>query len=105
MATAKQPRKTTRSKKASSVAAETEVPLATGADGEGMEASSATSIGDIRTTDTASHDDRVRRRAYELYVARGGAGGSEMDDWLEAERQLRVRHEHSATSALEATSP
>ena len=105
MATPKQPRKTTRSKKATSVAAETEVPLATGGDGERMDASSAVGIGDLRTHHTESHDDRVRRRAYELYVARGGAGGSEMDDWLEAERQLRVRHEQSATSALQATTP
>jgi len=30
----------------------------------------------------------VRARAYELYVARGNAPGSPLDDWLSAEREL-----------------
>jgi len=28
------------------------------------------------------------RRAYEIYLARAGDSGSEVEDWLEAERQL-----------------
>jgi hypothetical protein len=32
--------------------------------------------------------DDVARRAYELYVARGGTHGRDWDDWLSAERQL-----------------
>jgi hypothetical protein len=32
--------------------------------------------------------DRVRMRAYELFVARGGEYGHEIEDWLEAEREL-----------------
>jgi Protein of unknown function (DUF2934) len=32
--------------------------------------------------------DRVARRAYELYLARGGGDGRDMDDWLNAEREL-----------------
>jgi hypothetical protein len=32
--------------------------------------------------------DRVARRAYELYLARGGSHGSDWDDWLAAEREL-----------------
>ncbi len=32
--------------------------------------------------------DNVARRAYELFLARGGAEGHDVDDWLEAERQL-----------------
>ncbi len=31
----------------------------------------------------------VQRRAYELYVKRGGGHGRDLEDWLEAERQLR----------------
>ena len=38
----------------------------------------------------ASHDE-VRRRAYDLYMARGGEGGSDVDDWLAAEREVRGR--------------
>ena len=30
----------------------------------------------------------IRRRAYELFVGRGGLEGWEMDDWLRAEREL-----------------
>jgi hypothetical protein len=30
----------------------------------------------------------IARRAYELYVARGGQHGSDLDDWLRAEREL-----------------
>jgi hypothetical protein len=34
---------------------------------------------------------RVAERAYELYLARGGADGQAMDDWLSAERELTGR--------------
>jgi len=32
--------------------------------------------------------DRIRRRAYELYLARSGSDGCELDDWLAAEREV-----------------
>ncbi len=35
-------------------------------------------------------DERVRGRAYELYLAREEGSGSELDDWLEAEEELRL---------------
>ena len=35
-----------------------------------------------------SHDE-IAMRAYEIYLARGAASGSDLDNWLEAERQLR----------------
>lgn len=34
-------------------------------------------------------DDQVRGRAYELYEAGGSAHGHDVDDWLQAERELR----------------
>lgn len=37
-------------------------------------------------------EDEVRRRAYELYQQRGSEGGSEADDWLTAEREVRQRY-------------
>lgn len=39
---------------------------------------------------TAANADRARiaNRAYELYLARGGADGQDMDDWFNAEREL-----------------
>ncbi|HXB54206.1 MAG TPA: DUF2934 domain-containing protein [Vicinamibacteria bacterium] len=33
--------------------------------------------------------DEVARRAYEIYLARGGEPGHEREDWLRAERELR----------------
>ena len=32
--------------------------------------------------------ERVRRRAYELYVERGNQSGTEIDDWLQAEEEI-----------------
>ena len=32
--------------------------------------------------------EEIERRAYEIYLARAGDSGSEVEDWLEAERQL-----------------
>jgi len=34
-----------------------------------------------------SHDE-VRRRAYEIYLQRGGIPGQELEDWLQAEREI-----------------
>jgi len=31
----------------------------------------------------------VRRRAYEIYLERGGQPGCDLDDWLQAERELQ----------------
>ncbi len=41
------------------------------------------------STDTLNNPDAVARRAYEIYQNRGGSHGADLDDWLEAERQLR----------------
>ncbi len=38
--------------------------------------------------DTFDHRDRIAMRAYELYLARGGADGRDFDDWLAAEREI-----------------
>ena len=34
-------------------------------------------------------EEESRRRAYELYLSRGGANGDDLSDWLEAERLVR----------------
>ena len=34
-------------------------------------------------------DSDIARRAYELYEQRGGEDGHDVDDWLQAERELR----------------
>lgn len=35
-----------------------------------------------------STDEAVKRRAYELFLERGGAHGQDWNDWFSAERQL-----------------
>ena len=32
--------------------------------------------------------EEIRLRAYEIYLDRGGVPGNELDDWLQAEREL-----------------
>ena len=34
-------------------------------------------------------NDMIREKAYELYKQRGGWHGSDVEDWLEAEREVR----------------
>jgi hypothetical protein len=38
---------------------------------------------------SAATDDAIAARAYELYLARGGTHGADVDDWLQAEYELR----------------
>jgi hypothetical protein len=33
--------------------------------------------------------EELRRRAYEIYLERDGLGGNKVDDWLQAEAELR----------------
>ena len=41
----------------------------------------------VDATEITEHD--IARRAYDLYLARGREPGHQLDDWLEAERELR----------------
>jgi hypothetical protein len=36
----------------------------------------------------AGREHEIRSRAYELYLARGAQAGRELEDWLQAEREL-----------------
>ncbi len=38
-------------------------------------------------------DDEIRRRAFEIFQQRGNAPGSESEDWLAAERDVRKRYQ------------
>jgi len=35
--------------------------------------------------------EQIRQRAHEIYQARGDAPGRELDDWLQAERELKTK--------------
>jgi hypothetical protein len=37
-------------------------------------------------------DEEIRQRAYEIHCERGCAHGQELDDWLQAERELKAKY-------------
>ncbi len=37
------------------------------------------------------HHNEIARRAFEIYLSRGEWPGNDLEDWLQAERQLRGR--------------
>jgi hypothetical protein len=41
-------------------------------------------------------EERLQKRAYELYVLRGNESGSELDDWLQALDEIRDAEEELA---------
>lgn len=42
---------------------------------------------EVSIANSVRHEE-IRRRAYEIYLERGGQPGHELDDWLQAEREL-----------------
>jgi hypothetical protein len=55
--------------------------------------------------ETLPLEERIRRRAYELYVQRGNESGSELDDWLQAEEEILRAREESIDEASEESFP
>jgi hypothetical protein len=45
---------------------------------------------------TLELESEIRVRAYEIYAQRGCTNGREAEDWLEAEREVKARHQNSA---------
>ncbi len=45
----------------------------------------------MKVTPAKLDREAVARRAFELFLARGGAHGHDREDWLAAERELRRR--------------
>ena len=46
---------------------------------------------EMRRSESEEPFDAIARRAYEIYLSRGGgAHGHHIDDWLQAERELQV---------------
>lgn len=35
-------------------------------------------------------EEEIRQRAYEIYLSRNGASGNEVEDWLQAEREINL---------------
>ena len=55
--------------------------------------------------ETPSLEERVRRRAYELFLERGIQPGSDLKDWLEAEKEIRRAEEEALDEASEESFP
>jgi Protein of unknown function (DUF2934) len=53
------------------------------------------------TTCTETSIQQITRRAYGLYLERGGQHGSDVDDWVKAEKELSV----ASAGAPEKTAP
>lgn len=60
---------------------------ATGGTGFGLDASHGFS----KAQTSRPSAEEIRKRAYELFCARKGRGGSPEEDWLRAERELTGR--------------
>jgi Protein of unknown function (DUF2934) len=45
--------------------------------------------------ETLPLEEQIRRRAYELYLERGGEDGSELDDWLQSEAEIKQEQDQS----------
>lgn len=43
----------------------------------------------IAIAETPNLDKEIRQRAYELFEARGGEEGHELEDWLRAEEEIK----------------
>jgi len=55
--------------------------------------------------ETLSLEERIRRRAYELYVQRGSEPDSDLDDWFKAEEEIRRADERAIDEASEESFP
>lgn len=42
-----------------------------------------------KAMDVPPTTDQIAQRAHEIFMARGAAHGRDLDDWLQAERELR----------------
>ena len=47
----------------------------------------------VAETEKLTLEERIRLRAYELYVQRGNESGSEFEDWLQAEVEIQSAEE------------
>jgi Protein of unknown function (DUF2934) len=55
--------------------------------------------------DKLSLQEKIRLRAYELYVQRGSQAGSELDDWLRAEAEIHRAEDAAIDEASEESFP
>jgi hypothetical protein len=39
--------------------------------------------------------EEIRQRAFEIHIEHGGIYGCDLDDWLQAERELQQKHKNN----------
>lgn len=52
--------------------------------------SSTKTVTDAESSRAPVTEDQIRQRAHEIFLARGGAPGQDLEDWLRAERELQA---------------
>jgi Protein of unknown function (DUF2934) len=56
-----------------------------------------------RTAEAHPTREEIQLRAYQIYLERDGAHGHDVDDWLEAERELYEKYANTGRMAKAAT--
>jgi hypothetical protein len=56
-----------------------------------------------QTASGAPAREEIELRAHQIYVERGGAHGQDVEDWLQAERELLEKYEKMGLKAKAAT--
>jgi Protein of unknown function (DUF2934) len=56
-----------------------------------------------RTAEAPPTREEIQLRAYQIYLERDGAHGHDVDDWLQAERELSEKYANSSRMAKGAT--
>ena len=54
---------------------------------------------ELQTTEGHPTHEEIELRAYQIYLARGGAEGNDVEDWLQAERELLENYQKTGRMA------
>jgi hypothetical protein len=52
-------------------------------------------VTEVETPKSRPTREEIRQRAYEIHIERGGIHGCDLDDWLQAERELEQKYRSS----------
>ena len=58
---------------------------------------SSPAVSKSQTAERRPRREEIEVRAFQIYVDRGGAHGQDVDDWLQAERELLEKFAKTAT--------
>jgi hypothetical protein len=50
----------------------------------------------VHPSDGFPNSEEIRQRAHQIFLARGSVGGRDLEDWLQAERELKAARGTSA---------